>query len=104
MVSEDGIGLNQITAILNLIYRAGNTLSNWLKFTFVTFPKTYKALQCDDCQIISLISQILKKKLRIIPTYVDISKIRKRVVDLSQFGYRNGMETREHFYLLNVLT
>lgn len=100
--SEDGEGLSLLTSLFNMIYRTGKIPSVWLKSTFVTLPKRSNAARCDDYRVISLMSHVLKTFLRVIHTR--IYRKCEGPIGRTQFGFRNGMGTREALFSLNVLT
>ena len=102
LVHEDGAGLRLLTELFNDIYRTGKIPSDWLKSTFVTLPKKANASKCDDYRMISLMSHVLKTFLRVIHTRI-YNKCEQQVDD-TQFGFRNGLGTREALFSINVLT
>ena len=102
MTQQEGAGLKLLTALFNNIYRAGKIPADWLKSVFVTLPKKTNATNCDDYRMISLMSHVLKTFLRIIHTRI-YTKC-EREIDPVQFGFRNGLGTREALFSLNVLT
>ncbi|XP_060533833.1 uncharacterized protein LOC132706497 [Cylas formicarius] len=102
IVDADDTGLKLLTSLFNSIYEAGNLPTDWLRSTFITLPKKPNASQCDDHRMISLMSHVLKVFLRIVHTRI-YAKC-ERQVGGTQFGFRNGVGTREALFSLNVLT
>ncbi|XP_071580242.1 uncharacterized protein [Temnothorax nylanderi] len=102
IADREGKGLDLLIALFNAIYRSGNIPADWLKSTFITLPKKTQASRCDDYRMISLMSHVLKIFLRIIHTR--IFKKCEYQLDETQFGFRNGLGTREALFSLNVLT
>src|SRR5262249_3570638 len=102
LACEDDLGLNTLTDMFNSIHKTGKIPTDCLKSTFVKLTKKANASKCDDYLMISLKSHALKTSLRIIHTR--IYKKCEQLVDNSQFGFRNGMGTREALFSLNVLT
>ena len=102
LIHEDGAGLSLLTDLFNDIYRTGKIPSDWLKSTFVTLPKKANASKCDDYRMISLMSHVLKTFLRVVHTRI-YKKCEQQVND-TQFGFRNGLGTREALFSINVLT
>lgn len=94
--------LHILVNLFNTIYSTGIIPEDWLTSTFVTLPKKANAKQCTDHRTISLMSHTLKSFLKIIQHRIH----RKLEQDISetQFGFRNGLGTREALFALNVLT
>ena len=94
--------INTLVDLFNNIYQSGIIPQEWLLSTFVTMPKKGNPRQCSDYRTISLMSHILKTFLKIIHTRIH----RKLEIDISdtQFGFRNGVGTREALFALNVMS
>lgn len=102
IAENDSKSLDFLTTLFNKIYSSGKVPSDWLKSTFVTIPKKPNSSQCDDYRIISLMSHVLKTFLRII--HARIYRKCEYQMDNTQFGFRNGLGTREALFSLNVMT
>jgi hypothetical protein len=102
IADNESKSLDLITALFNKIYDTGKIPTDWLKSTFVALPKKSNSSQCDDYRILSLMSHVLKTFLRIIHTRI-YKKCEFQMSD-TQFGFRNGLGTREALFALNVLT
>ena len=102
IAEEEGEGLGILTSIFNNIYRSGVIPQKWLKSTFIALPKKTHASHFDDYRTISLMSHALKAFLRII--HNRIFRKCEEQIDEAQFGFRNGLGTREAIFTLNVLT
>ena len=101
MIEQESTGLDILTSLFNQIYASGEIPYDWLKSTFIPLPKKFNSSHCDDYRMISLMSHVIKIFLRIIH-----SRIYKRCescMDQAQFGFRNGLGTREALFSLNVL-
>lgn len=90
-----------LTNFFNEIYDAGIFPQEWLKSTFVTLPKINNAKQCQNYRTISLMSHILKIFLRII--YNRLYKKCEQNIKKTQFGFRNGLGTRDALFTFQVL-
>ena len=101
MADQESSGLSLLTSLFNAIYASGEIPSDWLRSTFIPLPKKSNSSQCDDYRMISLMSHVLKIFLRIIHTR--IYKKCESQMGQSQFGFRNGVGTREALFSLNVL-
>ncbi|XP_044750612.1 uncharacterized protein LOC123310952 [Coccinella septempunctata] len=101
IAENEGKTLDLLTALFNEIYNSGKIPSDWLRSTFVPLPKKPNSTHCDDYRIISLMSHVLKTFLRVI--HARIYKKCEYQMDNTQFGFRNGMGTREALFSLNVL-
>lgn len=77
-------------------------MTRWLLFTFVLIPKKPRSPKCDDYGLISLINQVLKIFLRIINTRL-YNKCETENSN-TQFGFRNGMGTREAIFTFSVVS
>lgn len=102
IAEQDGPSLKLLTTIINAIYTTGKIPTSWLKSTFITLPKKNNSSQCDDYRMISLMSHVLKIFIRIIHTRI-YQKCENQI-DQTQFGFRNGVGTREALFALNILT
>lgn len=89
-----------LTKLLNQIYKSGNIPRDWLKSDFIPIPKKANAHTCEDFRLISLMSHGLKLLLKIIHKRI----FKKCEIDLddAQFGFREGMGTREALFSLSV--
>lgn len=97
----EGEGLKFLTRLFNSIYDSGEIPKDWLKSTFVTIPKKPNARKCSDFRTISLMSQVLKAFL-----YIIHSRIYRRLenhIGKTQFGFRNGLGTRDALFGMQVL-
>lgn len=97
----DDTGIYVLTKLFNIIYDTGAIPNEWLTSTFVTIPKTTNAKRCNEYRTISLMSQTLKIFLKII--HNRIYKRCEAVISESQFGFRNGLGTREALFSLQIL-
>ena len=93
--------LDIIVDLFNTVYKTGNIPKQWLLSTFCAIPKNTNAKDCSEHRTISLISHILKLFLKII--HGRINKKLEEGIDDSQFGFRNGLGTREALFAFNVL-
>lgn len=93
--------LSVLTKLLNEIYSSGNIPYDWLKSTFIPIPKKASANKCDQFRLISLMSHVLKLLLKII--HQRIYKKCEMDLDDAQFGFREGLGTREALFSLSVL-
>jgi hypothetical protein len=100
LIEKDSIHI--LVKLFNSIYTSGKIPQEWLLSTFVTIPKKINAKQCSDYRTISLMSHVLKIFLKIIHSRVH----RKLEMDINntQFGFRNGLGTREALFALNVMS
>ena len=90
-----------LTSLFNKIYESGTIPDDWLVSTFIIIPKKPNPKSCEDYRTISLMSHILKIFLKIIH-----ARLYKRCEDQmgeSQFGFRNGIGTREALFAIQVL-
>ena len=88
--------------MINGIHKSGIIPRDWLKSVFVTIPKKTEAESCDEYRMISLMSHVLKVYLRIIHSRIYWKCEQK--MGHTQFGFRNGVGTREALLAINVLT
>lgn len=93
--------IDMLVRLFNEIYSTGVIPQEWLRSEFIPIPKKTSAKRCDEFRLISLMSHILKLFLKIIHSRI----FRKCEQDISQsqFGFREGMGTREALFGLNVL-
>lgn len=99
MVEEEH--LDPLTDLFNDILRTGEIPKEWLLSTFVPIPKKANAKKCEDYRLISLMSHILKIFLRIIHDRIN-AKIEQHM-GVHQFGFRDGLGTREALFSVQVL-
>ncbi|KAI5707314.1 hypothetical protein M8J77_000030 [Diaphorina citri] len=94
-------GLIVLKDLFNMIYDTGKIPEEWLKSIFVAIPKKASPKTCKDYRTISLMCHVLKILLKIIQqrTYM---KIEEKMSN-SQFGFRNGLGTREALFSIQVL-
>lgn len=93
--------LRTITRLFNVIYDTGHIPKEWLKSTFVIIPKKPNAKLCKDYRTISLMSSVLKLFLKIL--HKRIYKKCEEYISETQFGFRNGLGTRDALFGLQVL-
>lgn len=93
--------MDVLTQLLNTIYTTGIIPREMLTSTFICLPKKVNAKECSDYRTISLMSHTLKTLLKIIHNRIR-AKLEMDISD-SQFGFRNGMGTREALFSFNVL-
>ena len=86
--------------LFNRIYDKGEIPKQWLLSTFVLIPKKPNPRECADYRTIALMSHTLKLFLKIIHKRI----YRKLEEDISntQFGFREGLGTREALFGINV--
>lgn len=94
-------GENLLLDLFNTIYRTGMIPEQWLTSTFITLPKKRNAKDCSDHRTIALMSHTLKLFLKIIHQRICLKL--EREISSSQFGFRQGMGTREALFSINVL-
>lgn len=92
---------NLLVRFFNSIYGTGIIPDEWCISTFITLPKKQNATECSEYRTISLMSHILKIFLKII--HRRIYKKCEEHAGKNQFGFRNGLGTREAICALNVL-
>ncbi|KAI5754908.1 hypothetical protein M8J77_012531 [Diaphorina citri] len=83
------------------IYKTGKFPEEWLHSIFVTLPKKTHPKSCKDYRTISLMCHALKLFLKIIQQRT-FAKIEENIGS-TQFGFRNGMGTREALFCLQIL-
>lgn len=99
IMEEDTI--ETLTALFNKIYDTGIIPERWLASTFITLPKKSNAKSCEDFRTISLMCHVLKIFLKII--HARIYKKCEENNGETQFGFRNGLGTREALFAIQVL-
>lgn len=99
LIDEDCIDV--LVELFNEIYQTGTIPKQWLQSTFVAIPKKPHATTCSDHRTIALMSHTLKVFLKIIHSRI-VKTLENEISD-TQFGFRNGMSTREALFGLNVL-
>lgn len=97
----DETSIEALQKIFNIIYETGQYPQQWLNSTFIPLPKKTNARKCEDHRLISLMSHALKIFLKII--HQRIYKKCERDISDSQFGFREGMGTREAMVATQVL-
>lgn len=97
---NDGL-LDLLTELFNDVYDTGQIPSKWLISTFLTIPKKTTSRKCDDYRLISLINHITKLFLKVIHRRI-YSKCEEHISE-TQFGFREGLGTREAIFSLQVL-
>ncbi|XP_075151162.1 uncharacterized protein LOC142225273 [Haematobia irritans] len=97
----DSENMDLLTKLFNNIYDTGQYPQEWLKSTFITIPKKNHAKFCHEFRLISLMSHALKIFLRII--HSRIYPKCENVMGTSQFGFREGMGTREALFSIQTL-
>jgi len=99
LLEEENI--DTLVRLFNKIYSTGVIPQEWLTSEFIPIPKKASAKRCDEYRLISLMSHLLKLFLKII--HSRIFKKCEQDISQSQFGFREGMGTREALFGLNVL-
>ena len=99
LLEEENI--DTLVRLFNKIYSTGVIPREWLTSEFIPIPKKASAKRCDEYRLISLMSHLLKLFLKII--HSRIFKKCEQDISQSQFGFREGMGTREALFGLNVL-
>lgn len=97
----DDRGITALHKVFNTIYETGHYPKQWLCSTFIPLPKKTNARKCEDHRLISLMSHTLKIFLKII--HQRIYKKCEIVISDSQFGFRQGLGTREAIVATQVL-
>lgn len=93
--------IDVLVDLFNLIYETGTIPTMWLQSTFVAIPKKPGTITCSEHRTIALMSHTLKAFLKII--HGRIARTLEYDISDTQFGFRNGMGTREALFGLNVL-
>ncbi|CAH1224416.1 unnamed protein product [Diabrotica balteata] len=99
LVEEDN--LEVLADLFNTVYDTGIIPQEWLKSAFITIPKKQAAKECSDYRTLSLMSHTLKVLLKII--HKRIYERLEEDISETQFGFRNGMGTREGLFAINIL-
>uniref|UniRef100_A0A8D8V3E1 Craniofacial development protein 2 n=1 Tax=Cacopsylla melanoneura TaxID=428564 RepID=A0A8D8V3E1_9HEMI len=99
LLDDDGIDV--LVDLLNAIYTSGEIPKSWLTSTFITLPKKNNPKECSDYRTIALMSHTLKLLLKIIHRRICLKL--EREISPSQFGFRQGMGTREALFGINTL-
>jgi hypothetical protein len=99
LLNEENLDI--IVKLFNDIYDTGQIPKDWLRSTFIALPKTPRANFCKDHRLISLMSHFLKLFLRIFHTR--LFKKCEEVSGWSQFGFKNGLGTREAIFSMQTL-
>ena len=87
--------------LFNRIYDRGEIPKQWLLSTFVLIPKKPNPRECSDYRTIALMSHTLKLFLKII--HKRIYRKLEEEISSTQFGFREGLGTREALFGINVL-
>ena len=95
-------GMQQVTRLINLIYRSGKLPDDFLVSNFITIPKVSKATKCSDFRTISLIPHASKILLKIMLNR--INPIIEKQLSETQLGFRKGRGTRDGIFLLRCLS
>ena len=98
---EDENDLNTLVSLFNKIYRTGVIPVDWLKSTFIPFPKKSNARRCDDHRTISLMSLVMKLFLKVV--HQRIYRKCEELLSDTQFGFRGGFGTRDALFAVKVL-
>ena len=99
LLNEESIKV--LTHLINKVYESGTVPTDWLKSIFVPIPKKSGANECSQFRLISLMSHALKIVLKIIHQRI-YRKCEQNISD-EQFGFRQGLGTREALFGLTVL-
>jgi len=97
----DERGITALHKMFNIIYETGHYPNQWVCSIFIPLPKKTNARKCEDHRLISLMSHTLKVFLKII--HQRIYKKCERDISDSQFGFRQGLGTREALVATQVL-
>lgn len=97
----DDESISVLTAFFNQVYQSGELPNDWQKSIFIALPKNTKASRCSDFRLISLMSHVLKILLKILLNR--IYDICDQDIGKEQFGFRNGLGTREALFSMRVL-
>lgn len=100
LVEEEQVSV--LVDLFNSIYKTGIIPREWLISTFITLPKKRNPKQCQDYRTISLMGHTLKTFLKVIHARI-YRKLEQDISD-TQFGFRNGLGTREALFALNVMS
>jgi len=97
----DDRGKAVLQKLFNKIYETGQYPDQWLTSTFIPLPKKNKARKCEDHRLISSMRHSLKLFLKIIHQRI-FEKCEQNISD-PQFGFRQGLGTREPLVATQVL-
>lgn len=97
----DDRGITVLHRFFNRMYETGQYPTQWISSTFIPLPKKNNARKCDQYRLISLMSHTLKLFLKII--HQRIFKKCEQTISDSQFGFRQGLGTREALVATQVL-
>lgn len=92
---------DKLVSLFNAIYVSGKIPSDWLESVFVTLPKKTWPKTYGDYRMISIMSHTLKIFLKIIQDRL-YRKCKEHLSD-TQFGFCNGLGTREALFSIQVL-
>ena len=99
-----GVGEDIITAlttICNKIWQRGEWLTPCTQSLVITLPKKGNLQQCQNYQMISLISHSSKVMLKIILNRLKLQV--EKIIAEEQAGLRAGRSTTEHIFNLRIL-
>ncbi|KAI5700378.1 hypothetical protein M8J77_008043 [Diaphorina citri] len=94
-------GIEQITNLINEIYRSGIIPEDFLTAIFIPLPKKNKAKHCSDFRTISLISHTSKILITLIK--IRINDIIESHLSESQLGFRRGKGCRDGLSGLRII-
>lgn len=98
---KDQKALDVLVELFNLIYITGTIPKDWLRSTIIPLPKKSSPKSHNDYRTIALMSHTLKVFLKII--HARIYKKCEEQIGETQFGFRNGLGTREALMGMHVL-
>ncbi|KAI5728841.1 hypothetical protein M8J77_021978 [Diaphorina citri] len=98
---SDQSSLTLITDMINVMYKTGNILSDFLSSTFITLPKVNKAKNCSQFRTISLISHASKILLQLIKQRIN-GQIENSLSE-TQMGFRAGKGCRDALTVMRIL-
>ena len=102
MVEAAGdFALSNITNLANTIYSTGEVPENMKVSEFLVIPKKNGAVECAKHRTNSIMSQVGKIVLKVLN-----KRLKKRVkeeVDKAQFGFREGLGTRNETFMLRTV-
>lgn len=75
--------------------------NDWLQSTFVAIPKKPNAKRCNEYRTIGHMSHTLKIFLKVI--HARIHKKAEKHTSQEQFGFRNGLGTREALFSIQII-
>lgn len=97
----DNKSISVLTAFFNQVYQSGELPDDWKRSIFIALPKKSNASRCNDFRLISLMSHILKVLLKILLNRIHATC--EQNIGREQFGFRNGLGTREALFCMRVL-